>query len=78
MKLGQKFVKYYVRFLGKGVSRKNVFEVYRPLAKIKYGFYLDTVSLQGFGVDIDQTVELTFTSLAFSVVSQSVIKIKKI
>ena len=41
-------------------------------------FYLDTVGLQGFGVDIDQTVELTFTSLAFSVVSQSVIKIKPI
>ena len=40
--------------------------------------YLDTVSLQGFCVDIDQTVELTFTSLAFSVVSQSVIKIKTI
>merc|ERR1712008_573010 len=32
---------------------------------------LDTVRLQGFGVDIDQAVELTFTSLAFSVVSQS-------
>ena len=46
-------------------------------AKIKRLFYLDTVGLQGFGVDIDQTVELTFTSLAFSVVSQSVIKIKK-
>ena len=28
MKLGQNFVKYFVRFLGNGVSRNNVFEIY--------------------------------------------------
>ena len=33
MKLGQNFVKYFVRFLGNVVSRKNVFEIYWPLAK---------------------------------------------
>ena len=27
MKLEQNFVKYFVRFLGNGVSRKNVFEI---------------------------------------------------
>ena len=31
MKLGQNFVKYFVRFLGNGVSRKNAFEIYWPL-----------------------------------------------
>ena len=31
MKLGQNFVKYFVRFLGNLVSRKNAFEIYRPL-----------------------------------------------
>ena len=34
MKLGQNFVKYFVCFLGNGhgVSRKNAFEIYWPLA----------------------------------------------
>ena len=32
MKLGQNFVKYFIRFLGNGVSRKNAFEIYWPLA----------------------------------------------
>ena len=31
MKLGQNFVKYFVPFLGNGVSRKNAFEIYWPL-----------------------------------------------
>ena len=31
MKLGQNFVKYFVRFGGNGVSRKNAFEIYGPL-----------------------------------------------
>ena len=31
MKLEQNFVKYFVHFLGIGVSRKNVFEIYWPL-----------------------------------------------
>ena len=31
IKLGQNFVKYFVRFLGNGVSRKIVFEIYWPL-----------------------------------------------
>jgi hypothetical protein len=31
MKLGQKFVKYFVRFLSNGGSRKNAFEIYWPL-----------------------------------------------
>merc|ERR1712223_229043 len=38
---------------------------------------LDTVGFEGLGVDIDETVELTFATLAFSIVSQpgtSVIK----
>ena len=26
--IGQNFVKYFVRFLGDGVSRKNCFEIY--------------------------------------------------
>ena len=29
MKLGQNFVKYFVRFLGNGVTRKTAFEIYR-------------------------------------------------
>ena len=40
MKLGQNFVKYFVRFLGNGVSRKNAFEIYWPLESTdvkKYG-----------------------------------------
>ena len=32
MKLGQNFVKYFVRFLGNGVSSINAFEIYWPLA----------------------------------------------
>ena len=35
MKLGQNFVKYFVHFLGNGVSRKNAFEIYCPL-KLRY------------------------------------------
>ena len=31
MKLEQNFVKYFVHFLGNGVSRKNAFEIYWPL-----------------------------------------------
>ena len=33
MKLGQNFVKYFVRFLGNGELRKNAFEIYQPLVK---------------------------------------------
>ena len=28
LKLRQKFVKYFVRYLGNGISRKNAFEIY--------------------------------------------------
>ena len=31
MKLGQNFVKYFVRFLGNGDLRTNAFEIYQPL-----------------------------------------------
>jgi hypothetical protein len=31
MKLGQNFVKYFVSFLGDGFSRKDTFEIHRPL-----------------------------------------------
>ena len=34
MKLGQNFVKYFVGFLGNGVSRKNTFEIYWPLKDV--------------------------------------------
>ena len=35
MKLGQNFVKYFVRFLGNGVSRKNVCFLFTDLYYIK-------------------------------------------
>ena len=36
MKVGQNFVKYFIRFLGNGVSRKNAFEIYWPLDGAKF------------------------------------------
>ena len=36
MKLGQNFVKYFVRFLGNGVSKKNAFEIYWSLEYYVY------------------------------------------
>ena len=34
IKLGQNFVKNFVRYLGNGVSRKNAFEIYLPLSVV--------------------------------------------
>ena len=34
MKLGQTFVKYFICSWGNGASRKNAFEIYRPLFKV--------------------------------------------
>ena len=36
LKLGQNFVKCFIRFLGNGVSKKNAFEIYWPLGSLKY------------------------------------------
>ena len=35
MKLGQNFVNYFIRFLGNEVSRKNAFEIYWTLGKLR-------------------------------------------
>ena len=40
MKLGQNFVKYFVSFVGNGVSKKFAFEIYRPLVRNRKIFVL--------------------------------------
>ena len=45
MKLGQNFVKYFIHFLGDGVSRKNPFDIYCPLGDAHLNFCVIAMGL---------------------------------
>ena len=68
MKLGQNFVKYFVRFLGNGVSRKIAFEIYWPLKTCDFGHKMKA-SLESHSFDskteYHDTYKQTSSSLTY-------------
>ena len=61
MKLGQNFVKYFVHFLGNGVSRKNAFEIYWPL-KCNFEVGVNTFWHKYLPLQTEQVHPITETS----------------